>query len=54
MLYMQQRLGKYGIESAVTFGKSKSRSQNRENDKKMSFFANIQVDFAIIDSLHSC
>ena len=30
MLYMKQRLRKYGIESAVTFGKSRSRSHVRE------------------------
>ena len=30
MLYMKQRLTKYGIESALTFGKSRSSSHVRE------------------------
>ena len=50
MLYVKQRLRKYGIESAVTFEKSRTRFKNPENDKKMSLFVYIKVDFAIIDS----
>ena len=39
MLYMKQRLRKYDIESAVTFGKSRSRSHVREKWHKIGFFA---------------
>ena len=34
---MKQRLRKYGIESAVTFGKSRSRSHVREKRHKIGF-----------------
>ena len=37
MLYMKQRLRKYGNESAVTFGKSRSRSHAKKNDTKLAF-----------------
>ena len=47
MLYRKQRLRKYGIESAVTFGKSRSRSHVSKNDTKLAFFF-AQVDFAIV------
>ena len=50
MLYMKQRLRKYGIESAVTFGKSRLRSHVREKWHKIGFFAHVQVDFATIGS----
>ena len=50
MLYMKQRLRKYGIESAVTFGKSRSRSHVREKWHKIGFFAHVQVDFVTIQA----
>ena len=49
-MYMKQLLRKYGIKSTVTFKKSRSMLRNRENDMKMSLFAHIQLEFAIIDS----
>ena len=48
MLYMKQRLRKYGIESAVTFGKSRSRLHVREKWHKIGFFGHFYVDFATI------
>ena len=41
MLYMKQRLTKYGIESAVTFGKSSQVHMLEKNDTRKGFFAHV-------------
>ena len=46
MLYMKQRLRKYGIESAVTFGKSRSMSHIRENDTKLTFLLMFKLNLS--------
>ena len=43
MLFMKQRLRKYGIESAVTFGKSRSMSNVRAKWHKIVVFAHFML-----------
>ena len=53
MLYGKHRLRKYGIESAVTFGKSRSRSHVVKMTQNWLFLLMFNVDFAIVYTLIS-